>query len=140
MTTRQICITDSDMKRLRNLLGAPGRASDRDHAHLESLEMELDRATVVEAANLPAGVVGMRSRVSVRDLDSGTRRDYVLVYPAEADMQSNRLSVLAPLGTALLGYKAGDQIEWPMPGGVRRIVIENVREESERPTEGALAA
>jgi regulator of nucleoside diphosphate kinase len=131
MTTRQIYITENDMRRLRHLLSTLARTPERDHAHLESLEAELDRATVLDAAELPAGVVGMRTRVRVRDIDSGERRDYTLVYPAEADVNSHRLSVLAPLGTALLGFREGDQIEWRMPGGIRRILIERILDDSD---------
>jgi regulator of nucleoside diphosphate kinase len=128
------------MQRLRQLLRALARTPARDRAHLASLAEELDRAIVVNAAEPPAKVIGMRTRVRVRDLDSGQRLDYTLVYPSEADVQSNRVSVLAPLGTALLGYGVGDQIEWEMPGGVRRLLIERILNQPEPSQEQVRAA
>ena len=65
------------------------------------------------------------------DLSSGERREYTLTYPAEADVAAGRISVLAPLGTALLGYREGDEFEWQMPGGLRRLRIEKVRSSHE---------
>ena len=126
MPTRSIHVTAEDMQRLRNILSARTRTSARDHAHLESLWDELDRAIVVSAEDAPADVVTMRTRVRIRDLGSGQQADYTLVYPWETDLASNRVSVLAPLGTALLGYREGDQIEWRMPGGVRRLHVERI--------------
>jgi regulator of nucleoside diphosphate kinase len=124
MATRHIHITEGDMLRLRQLLGARARGAALDQEHLESLAQELDRAIVVSEAESPRDVVGMGTRVRVRDLDSGETKDYTIVYPWEADVESNKVSVLAPLGTALLGYRVGDEIEWRMPGGVRRLRIE----------------
>ena len=61
------------------------------------------------------------------DLTGSSRREITLVYPHEAEAASGRISVLAPLGTALLGYREGDEVEWLMPGGMRRLRIESVR-------------
>jgi regulator of nucleoside diphosphate kinase len=63
----------------------------------------------------------------VLDLVSGERHELTLVLPRESDAGTGRVSVLAPLGTALLGYRVGDEIEWLMPGGLRRLRIEEVR-------------
>jgi regulator of nucleoside diphosphate kinase len=68
----------------------------------------------------------MQSRVRVADIDSGERREFVLVYPSKADVSANRISVLAPLGTAVLGYREGDEVEWIMPSGLQRLRIERV--------------
>lgn len=140
MPTRSIHITGQDMQRLRHILGALARTSARDHAHLESLWEELDRAIVVSAEEAPPDVVTMRTRVRIRDLESGQQRVYALVYPWEADVDSNRVSVLAPLGTALLGYREGDQIEWRMPGGVRRLRVEKILDQPEAKEREAHAA
>jgi regulator of nucleoside diphosphate kinase len=126
MPARSIHVTGQDMQRLRHILSAPGGASTRDHAHLQTLREELDRAVVVSAEQTPPDVVTMRTLVRIRDLESGLQGDYTLVYPWEADLDSNRVSVLAPLGTALLGYREDDEIEWRMPGGVRRLRVEKI--------------
>jgi regulator of nucleoside diphosphate kinase len=130
MRDRPIVITAPDAGRLRSLFAA--RASvERDQDHLQDLAVELERALVLAREEAPRDVVTMHSRVYVRDLASGARRDWVLVFPGEADVSQRRISVLAPLGTALLGYREGDEVEWVMPGGLRRLRIEKVEQPSE---------
>jgi regulator of nucleoside diphosphate kinase len=68
----------------------------------------------------------MNSQVRVKDMDSKTEMVFTLVFPAEADYEQGRLSVLAPVGTALLGYRAGEIVEWKVPGGVRKLRIEQI--------------
>lgn len=128
MTSRTIVVTDRDFWRLNALVHARTGGYTRDQEHIDRLEEELVRSVPVATAEVPADVVTMHSRVAVRDLDAGTSRTYTLVFPREADLPSGRLSVLAPLGTALLGYRVGDEIEWAMPGGTRRVRIESVRQ------------
>src|ERR1041384_1957381 len=99
-TRRRIFITDADMAKLKDLVRRGRVASRRDQAHLEELEDELDRAEVVAAEDVSPDVVTMHSTVRVRDLDSGRSVVYTLVFPAEADIDRQRLSVLAPIGTA----------------------------------------
>lgn len=122
---RGIFIADDDRARLDALLR---RAVDRGHRtdSLAGLAGELRRARVVPRAEIPPDVVTMNSTVRVRDLETGEVDTYTLVFPHEADIAVNRLSVLAPVGTALLGYRAGDVVEWPVPAGVARIRIEEV--------------
>jgi regulator of nucleoside diphosphate kinase len=111
---------------LRSLLRGRGKSAFRDQAHLQELRSELEQAIVLDAAEVPADVITMDTRVEVLDLETGDRRHYELVFPADADISANRISVLAPLGTALLGYREGDEFEWLMPGGLRRLRIERV--------------
>ncbi|HEU4627981.1 MAG TPA: nucleoside diphosphate kinase regulator [Steroidobacteraceae bacterium] len=125
MRDRPIVITELDAAKLRGLLGVFGRAQ-RDQDHLEELALELERAQVVDADTLPGDVVTMHSRVQVTDLTTGERRELVLVFPGQADVPAQRVSVLAPIGTALLGYREGDEVEWPTPGGLRRLRIDKV--------------
>jgi len=123
-------VAESDARRLRGLLAVHGEASVRDEEHLRQLEMELERATVLESADVPSDVITLQSRVEVLDLVTGQRNQYRLVLPSNARVASNRISVLAPLGTALLGYREGDEVSWRMPGGVRRLLVERVRQPS----------
>lgn len=123
-----IIVTDRDSIRLRGLLGAQSPASFRDQAHLSQLRSELERALVLAADEVPSGVITIDSLVRVVDLDSGKRSVLTLVLPHEADVAQRRISVLAPIGTALLGFRAGDDVEWVMPGGVRRLHVEHVRQ------------
>lgn len=126
MHEREIYITDFDMRRIRQLLEGVKLWSARDREHLTSLGEELDRAHVVAATDIPADVVTMNSRLSVRDLDSGRVITFTLVFPSDADVEQDKISVLAPLGTAVLGYRLGDTFEWKMPARVRRLNLEQV--------------
>jgi regulator of nucleoside diphosphate kinase len=74
----------------------------------------------------------MNSTVRLRDLDSGEVETYTLVYPNEADAEENRISVLAPIGTAIIGYRVGDVIKWPVPGGFVRLRVEEILYQPER--------
>jgi len=105
----------------------------RQHAAADNLRAEIARAVVCDAATLPRGTIGINSRVQLQDLDGGEIEEYVLVLPAAADPERQRLSVLAPVGTALLGYHEGDEIEWPTPGGKRRLKVLRVTAEKVAP-------
>lgn len=130
MRQHPIVVTESDARLLGGLLAVRGEASGRDYEHLLELEMELERASVVESVDVPSDVITLQSRVDVLDLATGQRNQYRLVLPSDAKVASNRISVLAPLGTALLGYREGDEVIWRMPGGLRRLLIERVRQPS----------
>lgn len=113
--TPELRITQKDMERLRlvvdrNIDGNMGQAA-------EALELELDRAQVVSDDQVPSDVLTMRSRALCEDLETGKQRELVLSYPNETDPNEGKVSVLAPVGLALLGLKVGDTIRWPMPGG-----------------------
>jgi regulator of nucleoside diphosphate kinase len=123
---RKIFITDADRDRLERLLLGTRVWTSRDKEHLEALEEELDKAQTVTAADIPEDVVTMRSQVRVKDLKAGTEMDLSVVFPSEADSEQGKISVLAPVGTALLGYRVGDTVEWKVPGGVRRLRIERI--------------
>jgi regulator of nucleoside diphosphate kinase len=125
MRNRPIVITRTDAARLRELLATRARA-ELDQDHLRELAEELERARIAESDQVPADVITIHARVQVLDLVSGERRELRLVLPRESDASAGRVSVLAPLGTALLGYRAGDEVEWQMPGGLRRLRIESV--------------
>jgi regulator of nucleoside diphosphate kinase len=123
---RGIFIPEEDRARLDALIRrALGRHADHA-AYLSALAGELRRAQVFPRSAIPADVVTMNATVRVRDLETGEEDTYTLVYPHEADIEANKLSVLAPVGTALLGYRAGDVVEWPVPAGVARLRIEEV--------------
>lgn len=103
----------------------------RDYARLmilraaDVLADELSRATVVPEERMPDNVVRMHSRVTYLDEGSGRRREVELVYPDEADLTSGKVSVLAPVGAALLGLAEGQSIEWRFPRGeLRRLRVE----------------
>lgn len=112
---RNIYIGESEMEQLRLLVDQ--NLGGRDGATAERLAAELDRAVVVEPSRLPADAVTIESRVTYEEELSGAVREVTLVYPAAADASSGRISVLAPVGAALIGLRTGDRIEWPLPDG-----------------------
>jgi regulator of nucleoside diphosphate kinase len=118
----RILITEADFDKLTHLV-LSRRSSGVDAEHLSGLEHELERAEVLaDGEGFPPDVVTMNSEVRVMDLDSGDIKVYKLVF-ATAAGSDNALSVLAPIGTALLGYRCGSIIEWRVPKGVRRLKI-----------------
>jgi regulator of nucleoside diphosphate kinase len=125
MDRREIVVTQSDMEKLQRLIEAR-RAYARDLHHLNELENELERATVLPASRMPKDVVTMHSRVWIRDMRTGEHLEYEIVFPREADLSDNRISILAPIATALLGYRTGAIVEWDVPGGKRKLRIEAV--------------
>lgn len=140
MRDSPIIISDSDILRLRGLLGPVHGGPARDHAHLDELRTELERAIVLPLHEVPDGVVTMGATVQVRDLMNDRIETWQLVYPREADAAAHRVSVLAPLGTALLGNSAGDVVEWQMPGGTRCFRIERVLQDARGQGAGGMPA
>jgi regulator of nucleoside diphosphate kinase len=124
-------ITELDMEKLRQLLDGARNSASKDKEHLTVLEEELDRARLVSAGRVPADVVTMNSRVRMTDLDTGKEMIYTLVFPRDADFSQGKISVLAPIGTAILGYRAGDVIEWNVPGGKRKFCVEEILHQPE---------
>ena len=128
---RPIVVTRKDRDRLRALIETARTRRRWEELHLIALADELESAEVVEPEGVPPDVVTMRSRVRVLDMVSGEQATYTICYPVEANLEAGRLSVLAPIGTALLGYREGDVVEWPVPGGVRVLKIEKLLHQPE---------
>ncbi len=127
MTEKTICLTETDAKRLNDLLNGAERISPMDDKHVRALREELARGSIVPTGEVPKNVVTMNSRVRIRDLDTREETVYTIVYPKDADINKGWISILAPIGTALLGYRAGDIIEWFLPSGVmRRLKVKRV--------------
>jgi regulator of nucleoside diphosphate kinase len=132
MKRPSITLTFEDYSRLRDLLASKATTALSDSAGLRDLHAELDRATVVDSAEIPRDVVTMNSTITLRDIRTRESETYTLVYPTQADIANHRLSVLAPVGTAILGHRVGDEFKWPVPSGWRRLKIEQVVYQPER--------
>lgn len=111
---RSVMLGQNDLDRLDTLI----RRCDPSETQL--LFDELDSATVIPDHLLPGDVVAMNSQVSFIDLDTGAQSHIKLVYPGEASASQGHVSILAPVGAALIGLKVGETIEWPLPNGGRR--------------------
>ena len=114
MKKPNIIINELDAERLDMLLEQPAYA---DSPVAEALNEELDRAEILPPAEMPATVVTMNSRIRFEDLSSGKESIRTLVYPASLNDSAEQLSVMAPLGAALLGLSVGDEISWELPNG-----------------------
>ena len=123
----KICITEFDMKRLKGLIKfAEERWNKRVVQYLDGLDKELDRAEVFMPEEIPTDVITMNSTFRLRDLDSGEETVYTLVFPAMADSMKGKISILAPVGTAVLGCRVGDTVEWEVPSGLKKLRVKRI--------------
>ena len=122
MKTRNIIITAPDHARLNDMI-AFGNLSQREHGEAHALEAELERAEIVAPDAVPPDVITMNSRAELLDLDTSERMEFTLVFPDEADVTEGKISVLAPVGTGMLGYRVGDSFERRAPYGTRRLKV-----------------
>lgn len=128
--TIPIQITNEDKSRLQAMLSELARKSDLQDEYA-SLISEIERADVIESESISRNIVTMDSTVSVIFSDTSERQQFTLVYPEDADAEHNKISILSPMGSALLGYKVGDNIRWQVPGGIRKFVIAKVEYQPE---------
>ncbi len=127
MAQRKIYITSHDAKKLEELLKAGLRHNgNRDLDNLRVLREELRRARIVGAQEVAPDVVTMHSCVCLADLHNDEAMEITLVFPDEIAPDDGRISVVAPIGAAILGYQAGDTVQFRTPGGLRRLRIEQV--------------
>ena len=119
-----IYITKTDRERLGNLIELIRNQDERANlAYVSKLEDELEYAVVVASEDIPPDVVTMRSRVKLKDLDTNEEMVYSIVFPTETNYDEGKISILAPLATALLGYRRGDTVEFEAPSRLRRLQI-----------------
>ena len=124
MKTAATIIGMDDMDRLTQLTRVLRNPQFRDQQQLDLLDEVLQSASVIASEHVPTDVIRMNSRFRVLDLDNGRRARYTLVFPENADISNGRLSILAPLGAAVLGRRREEVVEAKVPGGTRRLKIE----------------
>lgn len=124
MKPKIIHITDYDLQRLQTLLGKMANVEGEEY--LQKLQVELARAQVVQPKDIPPDVITMNSQVRLVDMDNGDEMIYTLVFPGDADVAQGRISILAPIGTAMIGYRVGDVFEWQIPDGVIRLKVKEI--------------
>lgn len=125
-SSKKIYITVNDMNRLEELLGVASTVNVRDNKHLEELAKELEKADVVESTEIPANVITMNSMVLLKDLETAEDRTFTLVFPRQANIDQNKVSILAPVETAMIGCRIGHVIVWNAPAGERRMRVEKI--------------
>lgn len=122
-----IFVTETDRERLGNLIRLVRDQNDRPHfAYADKLEEELEFAEVVAPEEIPPDVVTMRSKIELKDLDTGEESSYTIVFPTEANFDEGKISILAPIATALLGNKIGSTVEFDAPSRRKRVEIVNI--------------
>jgi len=126
MTSKTIYITDNDMRRLRELIMVARQFKKEEEKYLQDLEAELNRGKIIKSQDIPQDIITMNSEVHLRDLNTKEEITYQLVFPDQADASQGRVSILAPIGMALLGYSVGDIIEWKVPAGVAKLQVEKI--------------
>lgn len=119
-----IWVTKTDLERLVNLIAITRDREERElYQSVDKLEEKLELAEVAASENIPSSVITMRSKMRLKDLDTGEDYFYTLVFPSEAKFEEGKLSILSPLATAILGYRIGDTIEFQAPARARRLKV-----------------
>ncbi|MFC1888861.1 nucleoside diphosphate kinase regulator [Thermodesulfobacteriota bacterium] len=127
MRKRTIYITEYDLERLSELLlNSAGGDDYGGRDDLKKLEVALDRGKVLTPKDIPKDVITMNSKVILIELESGKEITCTLVFPNEADIDHYKISILAPIGTAMLGYHVGDTFAWKVPAGVKRFKVKEI--------------
>jgi regulator of nucleoside diphosphate kinase len=132
MQQQTIRVTDLDSRRLQGLIRGSQVVDTLDSGSVLGLERHLDEAQVTPASQIGPNVVTMSSEVQVTDLDSEETFEFQLVFPHLADASAGKVSVLAPLGMAVLGRSVGEEVEWQVPAGYRRLRVDSVLYQPER--------
>jgi regulator of nucleoside diphosphate kinase len=126
-----IHITSRDKRLLEDMVAEADALRSAPRAELKALAKELQRAVVVDPRHVPADVITMNSRAEMLDLDTGETVTFTLVFPSQANIDEEKISVLAPIGAGMLGYRVGDEFEWQVPDGVRRMRVTQIHYQPE---------
>lgn len=116
-----VIVTEEDYQLLKSYINHDSRKEDE-----MTLSGELKRAVVVPSDAFPLHAIRIGSKVSILDLEANKIVEFTLVMPAHADMQMNKVSILTPMGAALIGFRKGEEVKWQLPGGLKRFRILDV--------------
>jgi len=126
MSNRVIYMTGYDKDRLTKLIEDIQDSDSQDKNYLTALQEELDHAKVVSSSDIPKDVITMNSQVCLVDQSTQKEEVFTLVFPQDADISQGRISVLAPIGTAMLGYRVGQVFQWKVPVGERTLKVKEI--------------
>ena len=126
MSNRTIYVTKDDAEKLMKLLETAKIFYDEDRDDLQELEAELEQGHVVDSGDVPQDVIIMNSKVRLLDLDTGEEVIYKLVFPEDMDIDQDKISIMAPVGTAMLGRHVGEVIEGKIPAGLCKLKVEAI--------------
>lgn len=119
METKSLSLSKSDFKLLKEHL----EKSNMSAYNKEKLQAELKAATIYSEHQLPSDVVCLKSEARIANVKTGKEFTFKLVMPEEANIKVQKVSVFAPIGIALFGYRTGDSINWEMPDGIQEFKI-----------------
>ncbi len=128
---KPIHITSHDKRLLEDLLAESEALRSQPRADLKAIAEELKRAVIVDPQQIPDDVITMNSRSELVDLDTGETLIFTLVFPSQANIEAGKISVLAPIGEGMLGYRVNDEFEWQVPGGIRRMRVKQIHYQPE---------
>ena len=126
MENRMIQITENDLQKLREAIRQAKQGTYRKSVYIQHLEGELERAAIIPASQIPADVITMNTRARLTDLSGGEQMELTLVFPEDTSKGMDHVSVLAPIGTAIIGYRVGDVIAWDTPAGKTRLRVDEI--------------
>lgn len=124
MTNKDIYLTNLDVERLQKLYSNPNLMTQKPY--IQKLKDEINRAVIVDPSKILADIVTMNSKVQLVDIDTKEEMIVTLVYPEDSDISAGKISILAPIGTAILGYSQGDIVQWEVPDGTRNLRINSI--------------
>ena len=126
MNQPSIFITTKDVEKLRDLIREAYHTEYRGIDYLKKLAEEIEKASVVQPDQIPSDVITLSSTARLVDQQTDEEMTYTLVFPEDAEVTQGKISILAPIGTAMLGYRVGDTFEWDTPGGKRTIRVKEI--------------
>ncbi|MDX9696558.1 MAG: nucleoside diphosphate kinase regulator [Bacteroidales bacterium] len=122
----KIILNRIDYARIKKSISDAKQFKSISNAEAEKLINELDSATIVEPEAIPSNVVTMNSIVKIRFLNTDKEVQFQIVYPHQANVKENKISIFSPIATSLIGYKVKDEIEWIVPAGLTKLRIEEI--------------
>ncbi len=118
-----VVLCEEDYRLLKKLVDMSPDNSGKEM----SLSHEVNRAIVVKDNAFPPNTIRINSRVRVQDLDSGKESEFILVMPHQAHIQQMKVSILTPMGAAVIGFRPGDELTWQMPVGLKHFKVLDVQ-------------
>ena len=123
---KQILITKQDFTRIHKSISDAKQNNIIKKEDAEKLLNELHSAKIVESEEIPADVVTMNSVVKIHFENNKTVTEFKIVYPDQADIKAKKISIFSPVASALIGYRVNDEIDWIVPSGMTKIVIDEI--------------
>lgn len=120
---KKITLTKNDYTRIYKAITDAKNSKTINSNEAEKLLSELSKAEIVPSEKIDKDVVTMNSEVKLFFENTQKEQSFKIVYPQDANLKENKISIFSPIATALIGYRIGDEIEWIVPSGMTKIKI-----------------